>query len=82
MILKELLECVSPYQDLQLRDAQSGECFTTVTYLNGGSEGGEIEMHYNDTVHGVSAGISKTKEDGTPLKEEMPYLIVMLDQCW
>jgi len=82
MKLKDLLECIGPYQDLQLIDAQSGECFTTVTYLNGGSENEEIESHHDDIVHGLSAGICKRKEDGTPLNEEIPYLVVTLDQCW
>lgn len=82
MILKTLIECLGPYQDFQLKDAQSGENFTSVTYLNGTSEHEEIEMHYNDTVHGISAGICKTRENGEPLDEEIPYVIIMLDQCW
>jgi len=80
MLLKDLIKCLGPYQLFQLMDAQSGEVFTTVTYLNGGSE--DIEPYYRDTVHGISAGVTKTKEDGTPLDKEEPYVIIMLDQCW
>ena len=79
---KFLRKHISPYQHFQLKDAQSGECFTSVTYLDGGSEGDEIDLHRDDVVHGVSAGICKNKWDGTPLKEEeqFTYVIITLDQ--
>lgn len=72
MKLKELLEFVDIYQDMQLINAMTGEVFTPVTYLEGGHPDSLdcIESHKEDIVHGVSAGIANDGE---------PYLKVTID---
>lgn len=56
---------LSPYQDIQIMDSQTGEFYTDVTYIAGGSMDNmsAIDSHLDDEVHGVTAKIA---EDGKP----------------
>lgn len=65
MKLEELLEKIDVFQDLQLINAKTGEVYTDVTYLAGGSPNNidNINTHKKDIVHGISAGIAN---DGEP----------------
>ena len=72
MKLKELMKLIDPYQDLQIFNAMTGEYYTDVIYVAGGSpinmEG--LDSHLDDIVHGISAGISY---------EGVPYLRIAID---
>ncbi len=60
MKLKELMRFIDPYQDLQLFNAMTCECYTDVTYVGGGSKDNmeALDAHMEDLVHGISSGIS------------------------
>lgn len=75
MKLKDLFNYISPYQDIQIMDAQTGEILTDVTYISGGSRSNieAIESHEEDLVHGITAKI--TADD-----EKTAYLLVTIDQ--
>lgn len=72
MKLEELLEKIDVFQDLQLINAKTGEVYTDVTYLAGGSPDNldNINTHKKDIVHGISAGISNDGE---------PYVRISID---
>ena len=72
MKLEDLLKMIDVYQDIQLVNAKTGEVYTDVTYLAGGSTDNidNINNHKTDLVHGISAGIS----DGG-----QPYVRISID---
>lgn len=75
MKLEELLEKIDVFQDLQLINAKTGEVYTDVTYLAGGSPDNldNIDTHKKDIVHGISAGISNDGE---------PYVRISIDNVF
>lgn len=75
MKLKEFLELISIYENIQLMNAKTGKFYTDVTYLAGGSCSNinAIEAHETDVVHGVSVGLTKGEDPE-------PYLLITLDE--
>lgn len=74
MKLKQLLSkngVISIFEDVQLVSARTGKCLTSVTYIEGGSDGevDEIKANMNNEVVGITACISDKNE---------PYLRIMI----
>jgi len=79
--LGKMLRMLDVYQNFQLINSRSGECYTGVTYLAGCSPDASetINLHMEDLVHGISAGVVKWNEDGRQEIDCTPYLIISLD---
>ena len=71
MKLKDLLKVIDIYQNFQLMNAKTGQCLTSVTYMEGGSEGDSIELYSDWYVHGISASNTENKEE--------PFVLITLN---
>ena len=68
MKVKELLDLISPFQDIQFGDSKTGEPLTHVDYL--ADSGCEASSYEENDVYGIAPKIAKNGE---------PYLAILME---